>query len=263
MMGVASQRRWGLRLGILLLLTVCIGSARAALADPGPDSGPEAAPDAVDGSAVAVSDAGAPGPAAQAGVDAQPATTATASVEPPTPSSVPLPSSGPSPWALISSGLSSLQVHAFVSQGFILGTENNYLVDSKRGSFDLTEVGINFTQILTDQMRMGMQLYARRLGDAGDFTAQLDWLYLDYRFWDWLGLRVGRTKIPFGLYNEEQDADPARIPAILPQAVYEIENSNLLLAQTGAEAYGYLRLASVGGLEYRLYGGTLYSDPPV
>jgi len=36
----------------------------------------------------------------------------------------------------------------------------------------------------------------------------------------------------------------------------------LLLAQTGLEAYGYFRLGPVGGLEYRLYGGTLFSNPP-
>jgi len=160
--------------------------------------------------------------------------------------------------------LPPLQIHAFVGQGYIRTTKNNYLVqDSTRGSFEFTEVGVNFTQSLTDNLRTGIQLFARQLGKDGDFRARMDWFYLDYRFADWLGLRAGRTKIPFGLYNEVNDIDSARVPILLPQAVYPIINRNILLAQTGAELYGYLALGQAGGLEYRIYGGTLFADPPV
>ncbi len=156
------------------------------------------------------------------------------------------------------------QIHAFVSQGYIRSTKNNYLVeDSTRGSFEFTEVGINFTQLLTDNLRTGIQVFARQLGKDGDFRARMDWFYLDYRFADWLGIRAGRTKIPFGLYNEVNDIDSARVPILLPQAAYPILNRNLLLAQTGAELYGYLGLDIAGGLEYRFYGGTLFADQPV
>jgi len=160
-------------------------------------------------------------------------------------------------------GLPPLQVHAFASQGAIKSTKNNYLVkQSDRGSVELTEVGINFTQPLTDRLRMGLQLFTSQIGGAGDFRIQADWYYLDYRFADWLGLRAGRTKLPFGLYNEINDIDSARIPVLLPQSVYPLLNRDLLLAQTGLELYGYLRLGFLGGVEYRLYGGTLYSPPP-
>src|SRR5690606_21313669 len=41
----------------------------------------------------------------------------------------------------------SFQVHGFVSQGFILTLHNDYIVDdSTDGSFEFSEVGINFTQ---------------------------------------------------------------------------------------------------------------------
>lgn len=184
----------------------------------------------------------------------------TAADDSPAPGPAPAPAPGATPPWL---GLPPLQIHAFVSQGYIKGTKNNYLVDSKRGSFEFTEVGINFTQALTEAMRMGMQLFTRQLGKDGDFRARMDWLYLDYRFADWLGVRAGRTKIPFGLYNEINDVDAARVPVLLPQAVYPTVNRNLLLAQTGLELYGYLRLGIAGGLEYRLYGGTLFADAPV
>jgi hypothetical protein len=88
----------------------------------------------------------------------------------------------------------------------------------------------------------------------------MDWFYLDYRIADWLGLRAGRVKIPFGLYNEMNDVDSGRVPVLLPQSVYPIQNRNYLLAQTGGELYGYLRLQAAGAVEYRAYGGTIFVD---
>jgi hypothetical protein len=153
-----------------------------------------------------------------------------------------------------------VEVHGFVSQGFIKSTSNNYLTDSKRGSFEFAEVGINFTKSFTDQLRVGMQLFTRDLGPIGNYTPNLDWFYLDYRFADWLGLRAGRTKLPFGLYNEINDIDSARVPILLPQSVYPITSRDYLLAQTGLELYGHVPLDAAGALEYRLYGGTIYLD---
>jgi len=156
----------------------------------------------------------------------------------------------------------SLQIHGFVSQGFILSTGSNYLARSKRGSFELTEVGINFTMPLTDRLRAGIQLFARDLGPIGNYTAKADWFYLDYRFKDWLGLRAGRVKLPFGLYNDTSDVDAARIPVLLPQSLYPITSRDFLLALTGGEVYGFIDLASAGALDYSLYGGTIFIEVP-
>jgi hypothetical protein len=155
--------------------------------------------------------------------------------------------------------LASVEVHAFVSQGFIASAKNNYLTTSStQGSFQFTEVGVNLTKQVTDKLRMGVQLFASDLGTTGNFNAQMDWFYLDYHLADWLGIRAGRVKIPFGLYNEVNDVDSGRVPILLPQAVYPIENRDYLLAQTGGELYGYVRMRAAGALEYRLYGGTIF-----
>jgi hypothetical protein len=151
-----------------------------------------------------------------------------------------------------------LEIHGFVSQGFIKSTEHNYLVPSERGSFEFTEVGINFTKQLTDDLRVGMQLFAHDLGTLGNYQPQFDWYYLDYRLWDWLGIRVGRTKMPFGLFNEVNDIDAARVPILLPGAVYTAIDREALLAQTGVELYGRVSLDLAGALEYRAYTGTLF-----
>ncbi|HEU5076295.1 MAG TPA: hypothetical protein VFU02_19010, partial [Polyangiaceae bacterium] len=156
---------------------------------------------------------------------------------------------------------SEIQVHGFVSQGFIKTTDNDYLAESERGSAEFTEVGLNFTLPLSEDFRVGMQLFARDLGPVGNYAARFDWFYLDYRFRDWLGLRAGRTKLPFGLYNETSDIDAARVPVLLPQSVYPTVNRDYLLAQTGAELYGLVPLGPGGQLEYRLYGGTVFFEP--
>ncbi len=153
-----------------------------------------------------------------------------------------------------------VEVHGFVSQGFIKTTENNYLAESKRGSFEFSEVAINFSKDLTDRMRVGMQLFTHDLGPLGNYRTRFDWFYLDYRFQDWFGVRAGRTKLPFGLYNESSDIDAARVPILLPQSVYPVSNRDYLLAQTGTEVYGNVPLGPVGTLEYRLYGGTVFFD---
>jgi hypothetical protein len=154
-----------------------------------------------------------------------------------------------------------VDVHAFVSQAFLVTQNANYLAtDSKKGSAQFSEVGINFTKPITDRLRVGVQLFSRILGPQGNYTTKMDWFYLDYRLRDWLGFRAGRVKIPFGLYNEINDADSARTAILLPQSVYPIQNRDYLLAQTGGEVYGRIHLGTNNALEYRLYGGTIIFD---
>lgn len=155
-------------------------------------------------------------------------------------------------------GEQKVEIHGFVSPGFIITTGNNYLAKSKRGSFEFTEVGLNFTVPLTDRLRTGVQFFARDLGPTGNFTTRPDWFYLDYRFDDWLGVRAGRVKIPFGLYNDTVDVDAGRVPILLPQSIYSLASRDFLLAQTGGEAYGRMRMGALGAFEYRLYGGTIF-----
>lgn len=153
-----------------------------------------------------------------------------------------------------------VDIHGFVSQGFIKSTDHNYLGKSERGSFEFTEVGLNVTKELGNNLRVGVQLFARDLGTIGNLKPQFDWFYLDYRFFDWFGLRAGRTKLPFGLFNEVNDVDSARVPILLPQSLYPVQNRDYLLAQNGLELYGNVPLGIGGGLEYRLYGGTIFLD---
>lgn len=152
-----------------------------------------------------------------------------------------------------------IEVHGFASPGAMLSTGGiNYLVMSSDGTFEFTEIGINFTKVLAEKLRFGLQLFTRDIGLRDSYRFNADWFYLDYRWRDWLGIRAGRVKIPFGFYNDIEDIDAARVPIMLPQSLYPVQNRDFLLAQTGMEVYGYLDLDSFGGLDYRAYFGTIY-----
>lgn len=155
-----------------------------------------------------------------------------------------------------------MELHAFVSQGLILSAKNEYLANSKSGSLEFSEVGFNLTKPLPENLRLGVQLFAHDLGPFGNFAPQFDWYYLDWRPRDWFGIRVGRLKMPFGLYNELNDIDAARVPILLPQSIYQADHREYLFALAGGELYGDVQLGEAGSLEVRAYGGTLPGQLP-
>ncbi len=155
-----------------------------------------------------------------------------------------------------------VEIHGFVSQGFLKSTSYNYLAsDSNRGSFQFNEIGLNFNKKVTPNLRIGAQFFARDLGDAANNKVTLDWALGDYRFRDWLNVRAGRIKLPRGIYNEIRDQDMLRGPIILPQGIYEELNRDTLIAVNGAGLYGYAPLSAAGSLEYQALAGTTNIDP--
>jgi hypothetical protein len=155
----------------------------------------------------------------------------------------------------------AIALHGFVSQGAFVSTDNDYLGHSERGSFEFLEAAVNISSEVTDRLRVGAQLFTRDLGPIGNYALSLDWAYLDYRLRDWLGLRAGRIKIPFGMYNEFIDVDAARVQILPPQSVYSIRNRDILLAHAGFSLYGSAPLGGAGALDYNAYAGALFVDP--
>lgn len=164
------------------------------------------------------------------------------------------------PGSALGAELGDVELHGFVSQGFLKSTANDFLARSERGSFEFTEVAINFNLTLTDRLRTALQLFTRDLGPLGNYVTRFDWFFLDWRHSDWLGLRAGRLRLPFGLYNATSDYDPGRTSILLPQAIYPLTARDFLLALTGVELYGHPAVGQLGSLEYRGYVGTSFFD---
>ncbi|MGD9548124.1 MAG: hypothetical protein AB7V45_11360 [Candidatus Krumholzibacteriia bacterium] len=154
-------------------------------------------------------------------------------------------------------------VRGFVSQGYLNTANNNYLVPrSVNGTAEFHETGLIITAVPRDRLRVGIQLMGRNFGDTGNDQVVLDWAFGDYRWKDELGLRAGKIKMPYGLYNEGRDVDLLRTTVFLPQSVYDERMRDFMLAYEGAAAYGSATLGGAGDLDYHLFGGTLnVADP--
>src|SRR5579863_10331752 len=115
----------------------------------------------------------------------------------------------------------TVQVHGFVSQGFIYTNDNNWLtMNTSQGSAAFTDFGLNVSSQVTDKLRVGAQGYDRNLGQLGQYHPSLDWAVVDYRFKPWFGVRGGKVKTAFGLYSDIQDSDFLRTFVLLPQSIY-------------------------------------------
>jgi hypothetical protein len=153
--------------------------------------------------------------------------------------------------------LAGIEIHGFVTQGFLFSSHNNYLtMKSSDGSAQWTDGALSVSDSLTDKLRVGIQLHMYQLGDLGGPNVQVDWASGDYRVNDYFGFRAGKVKTPIGLFNDSQDVDAVFLWTLLPQCVYPIDNKSYLLSHVGGEVYGGLPLGSrAGKLEYRGYAG--------
>jgi hypothetical protein len=139
--------------------------------------------------------------------------------------------------------LSNIQIHGFATQG----------------STGWTEAAINIVDQPSDKLRIGLQLHYTRLGIFGGDEPSVDWAMGDYRAYRWLGIRAGKVKIRWGLYNDTQDADPGYMWALLPESIYSIDDRATTLAQLGAELYGDVPVSKRwGSIVYSFHFGDYY-----
>lgn len=146
---------------------------------------------------------------------------------------------------------SDISIHGFISQGYLATDENNFLADTKDGSFQFNEIGINFQTELSPRLRVGLQLLSRDLGPFSNNEVNVDWCYGDYYHSRWLGVRAGRIKMVYGLFGETWDMDMLRTGILLPQSVYPELWRDSLSSLKGVGIYGSL----VYGLSYDLQAG--------
>ncbi len=159
--------------------------------------------------------------------------------------------------SLHAAGVNGVDIHGFLSQGYLISSDNNYFTETTEGSFQFNEMGINFSSKLTPKLHVGIQLFAYDLGDLGNDKVTLDWVFADYHWQEWLGIRVGKIKIPLGLYNEVRDVDLVRTFINLPQSVYQERYREAWVAMKGAGLYGNVESAMLGALGYQLQVGSM------
>jgi len=145
---------------------------------------------------------------------------------------------------------SEVDIHGFLAQGFMQGSDNNFLAETEKGTFEFNEMGINFSTNATSNLKLAMQFFARDLGDVGNDEMIIDWVFGDYSWKEWLGLRVGMLKTPTTLYSDTRDVDSLRTSILLPQSVYNEWFRDFTQGLKGLSVYGNVSLSSIGLLQY-------------
>ncbi len=151
----------------------------------------------------------------------------------------------------------TIDIHGFLSQGYLESNGNNIFAGTLDGTFQFNEVGLNFSTELSERLHVGLQLFARDLGDFGDNEIKVDWAYADYRWKDWLGFRAGRIKNASGLHLETLDFDMLRTYIFLPQSLYNESMRDFSIAVNGIGAYGYVPMGRMGDATYQLTYGAI------
>lgn len=130
-----------------------------------------------------------------------------------------------------------LQVHGFVSQGWVLSQGNhvNGSSDDKGGSGEFRELGVNASWRPAGALLFSAQIAAVEAGKALDEDLVFEYGLVDYApFQDArgrFGARVGKLKLPIGFYNDTRDVVFTRPSVILPNSVY--------LETNGGRTFGY------------------------
>lgn len=139
--------------------------------------------------------------------------------------------------------MDDFQIHGFFSQGLFSSSGNNVYGKSKDSvSAGLTEVGLNLSYQALNNLSFAIQGLYRRAGEStgseGDFS--LDYAFMDYTFFihqqGRFGVRTGRIRNPWGLYNETRDVAATHPTIFLPLAYFERSRS-LFISMDGGQFY--------------------------
>ncbi|BBE49709.1 hypothetical protein OYT1_ch0133 [Ferriphaselus amnicola] len=147
----------------------------------------------------------------------------------------------------------SLQIHGFVSQSAVW-TSDNRVGGSQPGKagFDMYELGGNLSWRPNGNWLLSGQLLSRRAGGIDSSTTRVDYAFIDSNLLDMseqrVGIRLGKIKNSFGLYNTTRDVAHTRPGVLLPQSIYHDQVRSFFLSAPGVALYGDREIA----------GGSLY-----
>ncbi|MCF6202649.1 MAG: hypothetical protein L3J59_03130 [Methylococcaceae bacterium] len=140
----------------------------------------------------------------------------------------------------------SIQVHGFLSQGFLHTSDNNLFGHSDDNiSVDFRELGLNTSWRVLPELQLAMQVVWRNAGQTDNQDLRIDYGVVNYNFFSsestTLGVKAGRIPTPLGFYNETRDVASTRPSVLLPQSIYFDRNRNISYSADGGYFYGEQR----------------------
>ena len=141
------------------------------------------------------------------------------------------------------------QIHGFAAQAYLLSEGNNYFGESTDGSSNFYEAAINGSANLGNGFLVSAQGLIRDAGRTDTGKARLDYALIDWNAIQGVqtsaGIRAGRVKNAFGLYNDTRDVIFARPGILLPSVYFDgLGLRGILFSSDGAQLYGTYTLGA-------------------
>lgn len=155
------------------------------------------------------------------------------------------------------------QFHGYLSQGIIYSGDNPFYDKRTGTNLNARELGLNVSWSMNDKVRFAGQLLSRKAGGLDNGRLRVDFLLVDYNFFinekASAGVRLGRVKNPYGLYNTTRDVPHARPGVFVPQSVYFESLRGPLLSSDGGDLYFSFN-NELADFNFDVYGGKSHFD---
>jgi len=150
------------------------------------------------------------------------------------------------------------ELHGFAALSYINSNKNPFYGDTLDGSFDFHEAALNGFWEASDSLRFSGQVLYRNTGDLYEDKFHLDFLMADFKWLSkdshTLGTRLGRVKVPYGLYNSSRDVPHGKPGIFVPKSLYFESLRDAILSSDGITIYGN-SYNSWGNFDYQFFLG--------
>jgi len=144
----------------------------------------------------------------------------------------------------------AFQVHGFAMQAGIYTSDNSFGGDSDDAvSTDYNEAGLNFSAEIFQWLRFSTQAVTRNAGNYDTGALRTDYFQFDFALINntsnntgnsssnKAGIRVGRVKNAYGLFNDTRDVAHTRPSIYVPPIIYWEQLRDIMLFRDGGALY--------------------------
>jgi len=152
-----------------------------------------------------------------------------------------------------------VQIHGFGGWAYARTDGNNYLIGTEDGSYSNSYFALNVSASPYERFSANVQTLWKTTKKG--LEMEFDYAFAEWMFYDWLRLRIGKVKCPFGIYAEVWDVGTIRPFYALPPSLYA-PGSFATKSYFGLGFTGMRFLSGGWGIQYDLYGGE-FEYPPI
>jgi len=136
--------------------------------------------------------------------------------------------------------------HGYVSQGLVYTSDNRFYGDSEDISWEFTDIALGANWRPLPRLQLSTQMLYRQAGATSRDDVYIDYALADFtvvQSMSWqLGVRGGRIKNPYGLFNDTRDVAMNRPSILLPESIYRDPIRDIFHTSDSLSVYGHAYL---------------------